>query len=77
MGKCKFFSFLFLCAELNCSSFIMKATLSKIMMIAGILIIITAVLAMLMRNVETCFHGFNRILCNDSGSADVKGLHNN
>ena len=78
MEKWKFLSFLFLCAELNCSSFIMKATLSKLMMIAGILI--TAVLTMLItRNVDdTCFDGFHRILCKDSGSAVVKGLqHNN
>lgn len=47
------------------------------MMIAGILI--TAVLTMLItRNVDdTCFDGFHRILCKDSGSADVKRLHNN
>ena len=47
------------------------------MVIAGVLIIITAVLAMLMRIVDDiCFYGFKRI-CNDSGSAEVKGLHNN
>jgi hypothetical protein len=48
------------------------------MVIAGILLIITAVLVMLMRNVDgICFDGFKPICRNDSGSVDVKGLHNN
>ncbi len=47
------------------------------MVIAGILIIITVVLALLIRNVDDiCFYGFKRI-CNDSGYDDVIGLHNN